>query len=155
MNTETLKQVAEEFAQAFETRTRDNGDKFTCLKEHSPEWMTDVIRAAHGDMLPDDYKYRMISEIADSLIENNPDDWDESRHEIVDGLVDVYNMDRLRWLASDLCRASYCDDAAEEGYIGSEASMFERIGVGQYQEYQEIFDAVVEGLTEQAEAIDY
>jgi hypothetical protein len=36
-------------SQAFETRKRDNGDKYVALKDGSPEWMTDVCHKAHGD----------------------------------------------------------------------------------------------------------
>jgi hypothetical protein len=60
-------------SQAFETRKRDNGDKYVALKDGSPEWMTDVCHKAHGDMLPDDWRYSFISEAVDYIDENGAD----------------------------------------------------------------------------------
>jgi hypothetical protein len=66
--------------------------------------------------------------------------------EIADGLVDIYNNDRLQWLASSLYRAQYCDDAQSEGLVSEDADMFDRIGMGQYQEYSEILYALTRAL---------
>jgi hypothetical protein len=63
-------------SQAFETRKRDNGDKYVALKDGSPEWMTDVCHKAHGDMLPDDWRYSFISEAVDYIDENGAGECD-------------------------------------------------------------------------------
>ena len=44
-------------------------------------------------MLPDDMRYAMIEEVAGRLAE--ADDWDDLSEEL-DGLVDVYNTQRLQ-----------------------------------------------------------
>jgi hypothetical protein len=119
----------------------DPGTKIRILRDGSPEWMTDLIHEAHGDMMPDDMRYRMIEEVVDALIERGCDSEEEAndaRGEIADELVDVYNSARLRWLGSHHSRADYCDQAQSDGLCSADASMFDRIGVGQYMEYDEI-----------------
>ena len=128
----------EQFAQAFETDKRPDGETFVRLKDDSPDWMTDIIRTIHGDMMPDDTKYSMISEVADTLGEYERDSWDDCAHEICDGLVEIYNHGRIKWLESHLTRAYYCDEAQEQGLLAHDSDMFTRLGVGQFMEYQEI-----------------
>jgi len=140
-----MKQL-DEFCEAFETRTRDNGDKFTCLTVESPSWMTDILRECHGDMFPDDTKYNMIQECADSLREYKSLGTDNV-FEIADGLVDIYNSDRTDWLSSHLSRAYYIDAAQEEGLLTEDADTFTRIGVGQFKEYEEILYTLIRAFT--------
>ncbi len=111
----------EQFSKAFTTRKRDDGDQFTTLDNDAPDWMTDVVREAHGDMLPDDWRYKMISECADALAERDPSDWQEEDFEICDGLVDVYHSELLDWLSSHNGRSAFIDEAREEGLIADDA----------------------------------
>jgi hypothetical protein len=141
--------VATEMAAAFETRTRDNGDTFRCLKDDAPEWMTDVCHAGHGDMMPDDWRYRMIEAACDAIAEGADDS-----HEAADSFVPIYNGDRLEWLASNLTRTGYCDDAANEGLVAADATILDRIAAGIYAEFQEAFAAVLEALEGEAETRD-
>jgi len=136
---------------AFETRTRDNGETFLALKEGHPEWMTDCLREAHGDMMPDNTRYRMIREVVSALTERDEDEWDDAEHEICDGLVDVYTSRLTAWLASHLDRVCYCDEAQFEGLVRDNAGVEERMRVGQFLEYQEIYRTVVVFLRERAE----
>ena len=146
----TKHELAKAMADAFETAYRPGtGDEFIRLKEGSPDWMRTMVQSAHGDFMPDDVRYSMIRECVIELADWQ--DWDET-HMLVDGRVDIYNHDRLKWLASSLKRAQYCDDAREEGLVGDDADMFQRIAVGQYMEYQEIVESLVEDLS--AYAVD-
>ena len=138
----------EQFAAAFEPATRNDGTTFARLKDGSPDWMTDLVHAAHDDMMPDDTRYSMISECADSLTEYDPESWSENAFEICDGLVDVYNSARSKWLASHLGRAYYVDQAQEEGLIGYDADTFTRLGCGQFMEYQEILSTLINEFEE-------
>ena len=52
--------------------------------------------------------------------------------EFTDSAVDIYNGARLNWLADDLSRVNYMDDAKSEGLIDGSADILEQIGVGQY-----------------------
>jgi hypothetical protein len=146
----TLSAIVSSFANAFTTDKRQDGTEFIKLAEGSPEWMVDAVRSAHADMLPEDVKYKMISECADRLvghIDDDAEDFDSVESgEIADSLVDIYNMARLEWLASSLYRADYCDDAQNEGLVSDDSDMFQRIGMGQYMEYSEILHSLMSSL---------
>jgi hypothetical protein len=67
-----LHAIAEYALKHFETvqRTTD-GESQTIvkLKESAPEWLRDAVREAHGDMLPDDYKFSMAQEACETIAE--------------------------------------------------------------------------------------
>lgn len=151
-DTRTL--VAEELYRALVTDTRTNGETFIKLVDGHPDWMTDVMHEAHGDMLPDDWRYKMIDEVLGDLLEYDPDNWEDRSSEICDGLVDVYNSDRMKWLNSHHSRASYVDEARDEGLIGRDADLMDQLGSGQYREYEEILHSLVRSITERAEELD-
>lgn len=147
-STTSISTLATEVHEQFETRTRDSGESFVTLKEGAPEWMRDLAMEAHGDFLPEDWRYEAIraavAHIGDTDAETEDDLSDES-HEFADGNVDVYNADRFRWLASNLNRAGYVDEAVEElGHSGQ--GITGDIGYGQYAELQEVFAIVVQSL---------
>ncbi len=137
---------------AFERRRRDNGDVYYCLGDGSPEWMIDVVMACHdsGETLPDDWRYKMTFEVASALGDRDPDDWYDDCCEICDSLVDIYNHDRLQWLASNLHRPGYCDLACEDGLVGPDSDIMTRIGAGQYREYEEICMTLIREIERRA-----
>lgn len=145
----TIRELAGNLYDAFQTKTRDNGEEFVCLKDGSPEWMANVVRAAHGDMLPDDFRYSFIKEAAGAIHDAGDDaDLDDAAAEFSDE-VDLYNSDLLRWVGSSVTRASYCDDAMEE--LGQPDGLFKLLQWGQAEERREVFELVVSSLLELAE----
>jgi len=157
MEKTALQIAAAEFAAAFETRKRDTGEEFTTLKDDAPEWMTETVHSAHGDMLPDDWRYRMIGAVADAMGEMLSYDADADLAEggeALDGLVPVYTADQLAWLASRNDRMGYCDEANEECNVTGASTMSERIAAGIYLEYREIWDAVATSLQGRADATE-
>lgn len=143
----TIQELAAEMAAAFETRTRDNGDTFDVLKDGSPEWMTDVCRDAHGDMLPDDWRYSMIRGAVEWIAET--DDDIEGCYPFADGFVPVYNSERIAWLASHLNRSAYVDDAVSEYGVDPSHDGFsvtQTIGLGIYAEAAEVYSAVYNAM---------
>lgn len=148
----TLQTVAGELAEAFESAERSNGDTFYKLRDGSPEWMTDAIHAAHGDMLPDDWRYKAIRAVAQAMADLDADsDLDDSAHEACDSLVDIYTSGLTAWLASRADRYCYCDDAAEEIGVESGAGIIQRLQLGQFAEYREIWDSLRQALEAEAE----
>ena len=142
------------FAHAFETKTRDNGDTFRCLKDGAPEWMRDAIRAAHDavDEVPSDDVYECCHSAALVLADENAPDLDEGAHEFADGEVSPYNASRVAWLAeSPIDRATLCDEAREEMGSG-EDGIFGLIAIGWYEWARRIFYAIAEGINEEADA---
>ena len=145
---QTVQQLAAAAASCFESASRDNGDDFIRIKDGSPEWVTELVHAAHHgftDFLPDDYRYTWAFQACEWLAEGN--DPDESS-EFADSCVDVYTGRRLAWLASNLNRASYCDDAGWDlGFtIDRKTGIVELIGLGQFAEAAEVFALVLRAL---------
>ena len=144
--------LADAMHAAFISKTRDNGDTFYCLAPDSPEWMFDACYAGHGEMLPDDFRYAIIREAVGFISDRGEDfdvDGDDSA-EFADG-VDVYHSGLLAWVASNLHRMAYVDEALE-GYGFKELGR--ALMAGQSLERREIFDAVVQALQERADNDD-
>lgn len=118
---------------------RPDGEKFVRLVGGSPAWAFELVRQCHDGMWPDDTKYRMIREVAATLSDTDSEEWEEWGGELVDGLVDIYNTDRLKWLSSHLDRAWYVNEALSA--YGAE-DIFTVIGQGQYLEYREVFETL-------------
>lgn len=154
MVTETTKnRIMQFFANQFESRTRENGDTFHCLADNRPEWCQDVAKECHGGMMPDDYRYNWLSHGADSLADIPADDWEESIHEIADGMVDVYNHNLTTWLASNLSRGEYVNDAMENG-LPAENDIFNTLQCGQYQEISETLSCLVQEIESLADDVE-
>lgn len=148
--------LAQALYDALNIKKFDNGIERVILNDGSPAWMLEAIHACHNglvDMGPDDFKYRMIQEIAGDLADI--EDWSDRDNidtgSIADNQVDIYNWDRLKWVSSHLLRACYVDEARDEGYTDEKADLMERLGQGQYMEYREIADTLVSAIEKQAE----
>ena len=153
----TVQSLAKVAAQSFETARRatgdtetgprENGEEYVRITKGSPDWVSEMVYEAHGEMFPDDWKYACIS-AACEWIAGSEDPWDEVS-EFADAYVDVYTSDRIAWLASHLFRPGYCTEAAEE--FGTEShDVIELIGLGQYYEANEVYSIVLGFLERQA-----
>lgn len=133
----TVQSVAAE-ANAF--LYRDTQQDKVLPQKDAPQWFTDLCHHAHGDMLPDDWRYEFIQDALNAL-ENDGDD--ENGPDLDD--VYPYTADRLNWLASRLDRHGYCDEAAED--IGeSPKQILDLIALGMDRELREVFDLIRERL---------
>ncbi len=153
----TVHTLATEAASWFETATRTGGDgeTFTRCKDRAPDWVTDLVHDAHGDFLPDDWRYQTISAALDAIEDAGEDaDLDDLASEFADGHVDVYTAARFTWLSSSLNRQGYVDEACEEfGFqFDSGHGIADAVGLGQYREAEEVFQAVVVFLAARADA---
>ena len=146
-------QIAQFFANQFETRERENGETFVCLGDSAPSWCQDVCRESHSGMMPDDWRYSWISSAADTLVDIDPDDWGEQTHEIADGLIDVYNGRLLSWLASNLTRIEYVNEASENG-LPRENDIINAIQCGQYQEITETVSTLISEIESLADDVE-
>lgn len=145
MTTPTIEQLAAEVNAALVRDKRADGKDYVKLADDSPDWMHDLCMSAHGDMMPDDWRYEFIEDACCQL-ENGEDD----ARDIDEAYP--YTADRLAWLSSRLDRVSYCDDAAEE--YGCEGSMTDRIAWGMFAEVREVFDLVKTFLEERIEELE-
>lgn len=144
--TATIQDIATEAAGWFETAKREGRDEhvdayFVRMKDGRPEWLFELVHEAHGDFLPDDWRYKTISEALEWIADgNDPGD----AGSFADDAVDVYTGARFAWLASNLNRAGYVDEAVQELGDGAypKGGIVEAIGWGQYTEAAEVFGTV-------------
>lgn len=96
---------------------------------------------AHGDMLPDDFRYKMIHSILQEM-----DDNDEYEDLDIDNLIPIYTYELVAWLDSSISRLSYCDQYLEEyGEISDTISL---LSGGYMMELQEVYYLIVEWLND-------
>lgn len=148
---EQVQKVAEEAAEWFERALRDENDSesaYVRTKDGAPEWVTDMVYDAHGELLPDDWRYECIRAAVVEIGETGDDD----AHSFADSYVDIYTRDRLRWLASSLSRVGYCDTASDELGVDPREGIVSLIGAGQYLEASEVYGAVWAALENEADA---
>jgi hypothetical protein len=124
-----LQQAAGEAYEWFEKRTRNDGREFWTWKDNAPQWVKDLAHHAHGDMGPDDWRYEFIVEALAALHDNEDPD-------SIDMEADIYTDDLCAWLASDISRPGYCDDAVEE--LGQPEGIVPMMQYGQYEEKREV-----------------
>lgn len=130
----TIAELAEKARSYFKLRTRKGGEQFWTHMGKAPEWVQGMVRDAHGDLMPDDWRYQFIVDALAAIAEGVDDSEIEA---------DIYNADLLRWVSSNLRRISYCDDAAEEyGAVG----LIPTLSAGQVAERREVYASVLASL---------
>ena len=119
------------------TRSQDCVDRgmnkvYYSIKDDHPDKdyiQTNLIYPLHDDELPNDWRYSIIRWLLSDFVDcEDRDEVEDRRFEIVDGLVDVYNADRIKWVQEDLNRG-YVDSDHATGKEG----IFELIGLAQYE----------------------
>ena len=139
----TIQEKIEKYSNYFEIGTRNDGSKYTFLKDNTPAKLAVAVREAHGDRFPDDFIYSTFSDLLQRLSEytiNNMDDIENYRHEIVDGYVDIYTHDLIKWLASDIANVYYITQAIEE--FGA-TDGFQVLSTAQYIAIDEVMNYVI------------
>ena len=146
----TTYDLARAMQDALERKERDNGDVFVTLREGSPAWMGDVVRIAHGDMLPDDTRYLMIEAAIDAIAElDTDDDPADAIHTLPEP---IYYDDAARWLSTYAGRRmEYADNARTDGYVADDATTWDRLAAGIVYEQLEVFDLVLSTLRDLAD----
>lgn len=156
----TLSELAGYCYDWFERFTRDDdGPTLYRLRDGAPEWLTDdMIRPAHGDMLPDDHKYEMIATLLGAIHDSGAEDEEEfthdgSDHDACESCVSHDRHDRYAWLSSNLSRVGYVEEFyAEFGGEGS-TDPGELAARGWYMEAREVLSYVLSALRERLESI--
>jgi hypothetical protein len=141
--------MEELMSEYFQRKTRDSGEAFYAFADDRPNWVYDAVMEAHDGEMPDDWRF----DICDSLFDEiDADTNEDSLSEIVDGLVDVYNSDRVKWLAGHLLRGGYVDEAVESFGVSDSPDVYNMIGMGQYvcieQMAHIIFQAIKDNVEE-------
>jgi hypothetical protein len=139
-----IEKLAEQLSAAFETKKRNDGNEFVSLKDGSPEWMTQVIRSAHGDKLPDDTTYAFIEKAADAIA-----DHEDPQEAIAEIEPDPYTAGLTSWLHARVDHVYYLTEVLEEGTGITDG--FQLLAAAQQKQLHEVGYALVSALEEAAE----
>lgn len=127
----TLQELAREALDHFAPVIRPvSGEKIHVVSDDAPQWVRDMVKAAHGEVLPDDFIY---DEVHQSLWQFHLEG-DEAGPSI----ANPYTSGLTRWLASSLHRIEYLESALECG----QPSVFELLTAAQQMEINFIHDEV-------------
>lgn len=145
-----IQELASAYQSCFEKITRDNGETVWIISDifDKCDNLTNMIRSAHGDMLPDDWRYEFIVEALSDLADcNDPDE--------VYPEPDIWNHDLLKWVGSHLDRVWYVDEAVQEyGIDARDFSLISTLQMGQTREKEEVLEVVRSHLQEQLEEME-
>jgi len=134
-----LKNLAKEVGSFFEVKERKSTEEnYISCRDGTPSWIREMIYEAHSGMLPDDYKYRFVSDAVDIIADVG---LGEPYIE-----ADVYTSDLLKWVGSSLTRTGYCDDAIQEYGMDSKTAFTTTLAMGQELEKREVYDMVLNYL---------
>ena len=153
----TIQTLAASMFAALIEKPRDNGESFYSFKDGSPEWFTDISSTAHGDMMPDDWRYSImrdcLSSIADADADESPDDLRDCISEWADSDTDVYNGQLANWLSSNLARGNFVDEAIDEYGWPKDRGIYGALALGQLLEREEVYSLLISALAEHADTI--
>lgn len=153
----TVQQLASELCGALEQNKRNDESEFYALKKDSPQWMTDVIRAVHGDKLPDDTVYEMINRAAGALVDADESlllhdpDGDDLREAIYQIEPDIYTSDLTAWLHASTDHVFHINSVLSE-FGGDIKDGFQLLQLAQKAQIEEIGYALLDALVELAKA---
>lgn len=145
----TTQDFAKEALSYFERITRSNDSEAYITKPETPHWLTNLIRFAHIDFMPDDWKYEFIHNALLHYADNDFDD--DDLPEAIDSCLSIYNHELLKWVSSNLNRSSYVDDAVNEWAVDRPFNLYEALTSGQYKELEEVFHSVADSLKDLSE----
>lgn len=142
----TINKLIKKYADQVVQSKRDDGSYYTHLIEDHDEELQEAIYKTHGDLFPHDWIYETFGAILDHLTGYTIEcleDMEEYRHEIVDGLVDIYTHDLTAWLHSSITFVYYLDEAVKEYGQADNILM-----MAQYMAIDEIFNEVLNLIEE-------
>ena len=138
-NTRTQEQVDRGMSQTYYTIDDNHADREVILKElfyplHDKEW-------------PNDWRYSTIYFLLLDFVDcEDRSEIEDRMFEIVDGLVDVYNADRIRWVGENLNRGLVESDLAD-----GQENIFQLIGLAQYEVINEMAYKLLEYIDKNKE----
>jgi hypothetical protein len=107
------------------------------------ETYQDLYFEAHQDMLPDDWRYKMIH---DSLIALGEVEEGYDVMEALDSHIPIYTHELMAWMGSRNDRYSYVDQAIED--FGKADSIINDIMAGYLKELEEVYYSVDQWIDE-------
>lgn len=138
-------ELARRMNYAFELRTRDNEDRFWCLADYAPQWMSDIIREVHDSVWPDDYIYRWIQDTVDALANIYDIRYIDDTLYNIEG--DIYNDKLLLWLQRGTNSTDYMERVLSEGIVDTASyGFFDHVMSAQHEQIIETAQSVYNEL---------
>ena len=135
---------------AFILDHRSDGSEFWRFTDEARQSVDDLatfVSELHDEELPNDWRYETIVDICEAIAEYDADtEWSDAAHEIADSLVSVFTFQLTEWIADYGSRLSYCDQVLEDGLISADASMYDRLIVGQYECIKQMVNSIMHKL---------
>ena len=129
---------------AFELITREpdhNGNTsefyaFTREARQSTDDLTEFVRELHDEEWPNDWRYQIIVQILDALIEDSEyvsvsDPWLGWDFTVAERLTSIYTSELAAWFAENPSSTKYHEEAIENSLVEYEASLSDRFMVAQ------------------------
>lgn len=107
-------QLAKEMQDQFKLIRREDGSEIWVLKDDHPEWMQDVMYAAHSDgaSLPDDTVYDLAHDCINAIAECDKEDDADTLRDAIDEIEPEYRTWQLfTWAAR---WSEYIDEVCSE-----------------------------------------
>jgi len=140
---------------SFERSSRSDGSQFWTLSADSPEWMTEAVRAAHDEELPNDSRYELIRDclqaLSDDGVQSLEDALNDSTELSVD-LVPTFTGELLQWFSEMPRRLGDCDEALHQERV-SELSSYEILSEGFRLAAEEVISSLADSLEDAADSL--
>lgn len=149
--------AAQLLSSSFVSKERDNGERFYCLSDSTPEWCSTAVMLAHDNELPNDSRYELIRDAAIALSDQQCDsaeDAQEALWELSCDLLPSSTAALLQWFADRPSRLSDCDDALEElGSSGSYGSISDLLELGHRRASEAVLSVLITEIEENRESL--
>ena len=141
MTIKTLAQIGvNSFTQKQCDKSRMPDEYFYILKDDAPEWLTQLVKEVHGEMFPDDYKYKFVVDALEALAD--ADDIDTAEEIMREG-IEIYTYKLMHWVHSHTDRLAMANEHGKE----FEADTIEAfLTGGQFNERWDVFSLVLSTL---------
>lgn len=156
MNEITIRTQAQEMFDQFTSSTRSGGETYYHLKDGAPEWMTDVIHAAHGSTLPDDTIYEFCRDCIAAIVDDTDDDADadDCRDAISEIQPEFRTYQLFMWAAQ---WSEYIDEVTSNygAYqIESSSDLVSLLQAAQMCQIEEVGGHLIEALETRADELN-
>ena len=136
---------------SLETASRSDGSSFLRLSSSAPSWGSDALMAAHGEELPNDSRYALVSSCLEALVDGSFADAEEAGEALYDlslQLLPCWTEELLRWFSVRVSRLSCCDEAQENGRV-EEFSTYGLLSEGWRVDCEETLSSLIASLEEE------
>lgn len=140
---------------SFKESTRSDGSKHLILSAGSPDWMTEAVREAHDEELPNDSRYQLIRDCLQALSDDGVESLEEAleaSYELSKDLVPVFTGELLQWFSQMPRRLGDCDEALNRERV-SELTSYEILSQGFRLAAEEVISSLADSLEDAADSL--